>query len=251
MNYDEKHCHPAAPGPPSKQYPPQARMPYIEPQPIQPQVVIQVAPSNYQFWPTAHPRQPPPIPQQRYVPSQHQQASLLPQQFQQNPQRYRQQYHQQYAPQHPEQNAYQRQPNYTQPYAYPQQPATQQQAYDLNNRVSAQPQWSTSKSIAPGPQTSTPTTSKTAQRPIRTPDLPVDYRLLLLSLSDQYIAQAHSMAALLTHNRSSADTQMYYKLMSAGMGCLQAVLHKVRVTGMGSKPVMTGYSSLRAWHHVN
>lgn len=62
-----------------------------------------------------------------------------------------------------------------------------------------------------------------------TPDLPVDYRILLLSLSDYYITEARSVATLIAHNQRGADTGMYYKLMATGIGCLEAVLKKVRV----------------------
>ena len=53
---------------------------------------------------------------------------------------------------------------------------------------------------------------------------PIDYQLLLLSLAEDYLAAAHgggSLAALLQR-----ETQLdeYYKLVSTGLGCLEAVL---------------------------
>ena len=53
---------------------------------------------------------------------------------------------------------------------------------------------------------------------------PIDYQLLLLSLAEDYLAVAHgggSMAALL---RRDGQLDEYHKLVSTGLGCLEAVL---------------------------
>lgn len=52
----------------------------------------------------------------------------------------------------------------------------------------------------------------------------IDYQLLLLSLAEDYLAAAHgggSMAALLQRDGKINE---YYKLVSTGLGCLEAVL---------------------------
>lgn len=64
-------------------------------------------------------------------------------------------------------------------------------------------------------------------KPVITKDLPVDYRLLLLSLADQYIGEARSMGSGLVRNGAGADSNRYYKLMATGMGCYESVLKKV------------------------
>ena len=60
-----------------------------------------------------------------------------------------------------------------------------------------------------------------------TPSLPIDYRLLLLSLADQYISQARSLGTLIAYNHTGADRGRYQKLLATGLGCYEAVLKKV------------------------
>lgn len=235
MNYNDQDCRQAAPGQPPKPYPPQSRFPYV--QPAQPQVVIPVAPSGYQFWPNAVTRQPQPVSQQRHV-SHEQQASVLLSQFQQQP---RQQSRTQ-APQ--PQHMLQQPPAYAQAYPYPPKqpsvslqpviippqrpPHVQHRAHNVNDRTSAQTQRPISNHIPHNSSTTSPAVSKPVSKSVITPDLPVDYRLLLLSLSDQYISQARGMASLITHNRPDADSEVYYRLISTGIICLETVLNKVR-----------------------
>ncbi len=55
-------------------------------------------------------------------------------------------------------------------------------------------------------------------------DCPVDYRILLLSLADQYIAEARSLSTVLLQEQRADETDRYYKLMALGLGCLETVL---------------------------
>ncbi len=55
-------------------------------------------------------------------------------------------------------------------------------------------------------------------------DCPVDYRILLLSLADQYIAEARSLSTVLLQEQRADGTDRYYKLMALGLGCLETVL---------------------------
>ena len=64
-------------------------------------------------------------------------------------------------------------------------------------------------------------------KPVIRRELPVDYRLLLLSLADQYIGEARSIGALVAYGQDGGNLERYYKLMSTGMGCLETILKKV------------------------
>lgn len=66
-------------------------------------------------------------------------------------------------------------------------------------------------------------------KPVITRDLPVDYRLLLISLADQYLGEAQSLGTLIAHNQAGADETRYYKLMATCMSCYEAVLKKVGI----------------------
>lgn len=53
---------------------------------------------------------------------------------------------------------------------------------------------------------------------------PIDYQVLLLSLADEYINAAHSHGTMAALSRGEMDMEEYYKLLSTGLGCLEAVL---------------------------
>lgn len=57
--------------------------------------------------------------------------------------------------------------------------------------------------------------------PVITADLPIDYRLLLLSLADDYIAQARLLTADIVDRERDAAPEQYYRLMATGMRCLE------------------------------
>jgi protein tyrosine/serine phosphatase len=59
---------------------------------------------------------------------------------------------------------------------------------------------------------------------------PVDYQVLLLSLADEYLNAAHRHGTKTALVISQADVEEYYKLVSTGLGCLEAVLKVGRVS---------------------
>lgn len=69
--------------------------------------------------------------------------------------------------------------------------------------------------------------SDTPVKSVVTPSLPVDYRLLLLSLADQYISQARSLGTLIAYNHAGADRGRYQKLLATSLSCYEAVLKMV------------------------
>jgi len=74
------------------------------------------------------------------------------------------------------------------------------------------------------PQPKKQPSQKTGDKVMKSNKPPVDYQVLLLSLADEYLNAAHrqgTQTALLSH---PADVEEYYKLVSTGLGCLEAVL---------------------------
>lgn len=53
---------------------------------------------------------------------------------------------------------------------------------------------------------------------------PVDYQVLLLSLADEYLNAAHDHGTTMALSTQKGDVEGYYKLISTGLGCLEAVL---------------------------
>ena len=64
-------------------------------------------------------------------------------------------------------------------------------------------------------------------KPVATTEAPLDNRLLLLSLSDQYIDEARSLAPLIIYEKDGANISRYHKLIATAIACLQVVLKKV------------------------
>lgn len=64
-----------------------------------------------------------------------------------------------------------------------------------------------------------------SSKQIMSKELPVDYRLLLLSLADQYIAGARSLGShIAVHGLSAAHVEQRCKLVATALGCLETVL---------------------------
>jgi len=76
-----------------------------------------------------------------------------------------------------------------------------------------------------------PTTIAPPATSIITPDLPVDYRVLLLRLSEQYIAEARLSSVQIALDSADADPGRYYKLIGMGLSCLETVLNQRTWTG--------------------
>jgi hypothetical protein len=62
------------------------------------------------------------------------------------------------------------------------------------------------------------------EKPAKSSKPPVDYQVLLLSLADEYLNAAHSHGTTMALSTRRDDVEEYYKLISTGLGCLEAVL---------------------------
>ncbi|KAL9116534.1 MAG: hypothetical protein Q9187_006939 [Circinaria calcarea] len=58
---------------------------------------------------------------------------------------------------------------------------------------------------------------------------PIDYQLLLLSLAEDYLAAAHGGGSIVALLQREGQLDEYYKLVSTGLGCLEAVLKNFRM----------------------
>jgi hypothetical protein len=58
---------------------------------------------------------------------------------------------------------------------------------------------------------------------------PLDYQLLLLSLADEYLAAAHGHGMRVALAKREASADQYYKLVAAGLGCIESVLQNWRL----------------------
>ena len=55
----------------------------------------------------------------------------------------------------------------------------------------------------------------------------MDYRILLLTLAEQYISEARSMAVSVSLAQPSMGRERYQDLMAAGLTCMETVIKKV------------------------
>ncbi|KAJ5980027.1 hypothetical protein N7481_007325 [Penicillium waksmanii] len=67
------------------------------------------------------------------------------------------------------------------------------------------------------------------EKPKKSSKPPVDYQVLLLSLADEYLNAAHSHGTTMALSTRRDDVEEYYKLISTGLGCLEAVLKNWRL----------------------
>lgn len=85
-----------------------------------------------------------------------------------------------------------------------------------------------SQSIQNSPKTNRhapPALSSEPPKQVISRELPVDYRMLLLALADQYISAARSLSIQIAYQQSGRE--QYQKLMATGLGCMEQVLKKV------------------------
>jgi hypothetical protein len=61
---------------------------------------------------------------------------------------------------------------------------------------------------------------------------PVDYQVLLLSLADEYLNAAHRHGTKTALVTTQVEVEEYYKLVSTGLACLEAVLKVSRVLNL-------------------
>ena len=78
--------------------------------------------------------------------------------------------------------------------------------------------------------------STSQQTPIINTLQHVDYRILVLSLSDQYIKAARKIAALIAHNQDGADIEQYHDLISTGLHFLHARVSNPQLSGASQAP---------------
>ncbi|KAF7718682.1 Uncharacterized protein PECH_001460 [Penicillium ucsense] len=74
-----------------------------------------------------------------------------------------------------------------------------------------------------------PSTQASPDRVTKVTKPPVDYQVLLLSLADEYLNAAHRHGTRTALGTSQANVEEYYKLVSTGLGCLEAVLKNWRL----------------------
>jgi hypothetical protein len=70
--------------------------------------------------------------------------------------------------------------------------------------------------------------SRTA--PIQHSHAPLDRPLLLMSLAEEFFSAAHDLAPAVSLSRTSENVEVYEKLISTGLGCLDTALRNVRLT---------------------
>ncbi|KAJ5233419.1 uncharacterized protein N7469_005185 [Penicillium citrinum] len=70
---------------------------------------------------------------------------------------------------------------------------------------------------------------QTADKVVKPSKPPVDYQVLLLSLADEYLNAAHSHGTTMALSTQRGEVEEYYKLISTGLGCLEAVLKNWRL----------------------
>ncbi len=67
---------------------------------------------------------------------------------------------------------------------------------------------------------------------------------MLLSAADEYIAAARGMGSLVVRDKREADLQMYYKLMSTAMGCMDTVLKEFSMLPRDEAKLRLRYATL-------
>lgn len=94
---------------------------------------------------------------------------------------------------------------------------------------------------------SAPQAIQTPTRPQHAPQtkaLPADLAVLLLSAADEYINAAHGMGSVAALSQRDTDLQHYYKLMSTGLGCMEAVLKRYSQIPRDEAKLRLRYASL-------
>ena len=103
------------------------------------------------------------------------------------------------------------------------------QDYSQNNQKYGQPRGS------PSTPTSLPGHIYASTGPngiiaeLQTP--PIDYQLLLLSLAEDYLATAYGKSSTKELAKREIQRDLYYKLISTGLGCLEAALKVGHTSG--------------------
>lgn len=103
-------------------------------------------------------------------------------------------------------------------------------AIPVCNAPAPKPQRSTaSQRVKNVPPPSSPLTELASSQVPPTPPTNVDYQATLLALSDEYVSAAYSIStSLATKAASEEQSDEYYALIAAAMGCLESVLNNYR-----------------------
>ena len=73
---------------------------------------------------------------------------------------------------------------------------------------------------------------------------PLDYPLLLISLAEEYFAAAYSRGAMVVLSQQDFEARIYYKYLSTGLGCLEAVLKHFRLQPQTEAKVRLRYATV-------
>ncbi|KAF2652830.1 hypothetical protein K491DRAFT_604160 [Lophiostoma macrostomum CBS 122681] len=84
--------------------------------------------------------------------------------------------------------------------------------------------------------------SKQQQSPPKS--LPTDLTVLLLHAADEYINAAHAMGSIAALAQKNADLAQYHKLMSTGLGCMEAILRRYNQGPRDEAKLRLRYASL-------
>ncbi|KAI4109878.1 MAG: hypothetical protein LQ345_007053, partial [Seirophora villosa] len=99
-------------------------------------------------------------------------------------------------------------------------------------------------STQPNLSTSTPFPRPVASAHTVSQPSPIDYQLLLLSLAEDYLATAHSQARDATFKNRENTLRHYYKLVAAGLACLEAVIKKSKLQPQMEANVRLRYAAV-------
>ncbi len=73
---------------------------------------------------------------------------------------------------------------------------------------------------------------------------PLDYQLLLLSMAEEYFADAYARGSIADILRREIETKEYYKLIATGLGCLEALLKHFKLAPEREATVRLRYATI-------
>ena len=122
----------------------------------------------------------------------------------------------------------------------PQTPSTQYRSSPSMSQSSSKPRAHPQVVISKSSHQLTPTKhAQTLQKA-----LPADLSVMLLSAADEYIAAARGMGSMIVRDKRALDLQMYYKLMSTAMGCMDTVLKEFSMLPRDEAKLRLRYATL-------
>jgi hypothetical protein len=79
---------------------------------------------------------------------------------------------------------------------------------------------------------------------MQAPNIPLDRPLLLMSLAEEFIDAAHGIAPSVALSRTGGNVEVYEKLISAGLACLDTALRNVRLSPRVEANIRLRYAGL-------